>query len=111
MNVRQKIALWVGLAALGLVCFFPPQIVVPPQPGLIATLQFQLGGPQARAGAELSGLPYTRYSFLFAPPPGSVGIDWQRFFLPLGFLLAATAGAVWTLQTKRLTPQARLLDE
>lgn len=100
MNVRQKLALWIGIAALGLVCFFPPQIVIPPQPGLIATLQFQLGGPQARAGAELSGLPYTRYSFLFAPPPGSVGIDWQRFFLPFAFVLAATAGAVWTLQSK-----------
>lgn len=104
MNVRQKIALWIGLTALGMVCFFPPQIVVPEQPSLIATLQFQFGNPQARAETGLPGQPYTRYSFLFAPPPGSVGIDWQRFFLPLGFVLAATAGAVWTLQTKRRTP-------
>ncbi len=111
MNLRQKLALWIGLAALGLVCFFPPQIVVPPQPNLVATLQFQFGAPQATAEAGMPSLPYTRYSFLFAPPPGSVGIDWQRFFLPLGFVLAATVGAVGTLQTKRRTPEARLFDE
>ncbi len=100
MNTRQMLALWIGIAALGLVCFFPPQIVVPPQLGLVATLQFQFGAPQARAEAGMPKLPYTRYSFLFTPPPGSAGIDWQRFFLPFAFVLTATAGAVWTLQSK-----------
>ena len=70
------------------------QVVVPfRSPALCATLQFQFGTiSQASALITgLSGLPYTRYSFLFAPPPGSVGIDWQRFFIPIVFILAATA--------------------
>ncbi len=111
MNVRQKLALWIGIAVLGVVCFFPPQIVVPEQPSLVATLQFQFGNPHASAETGMPKLPYTRYSFLFTPPPGSVGIDWQRFFLPFAFVLLATGGAVWSLQARPQTQEARLLSD
>lgn len=100
MNVRQKFALWVGIAVIGLLCFFPPQVVVPAPVSLIASVQFQFAAPAAHGEAVMPALPYTRYSFLFAPPPGSAGIDWPRLLLPLGFVVAATLGAVLTLHTK-----------
>ena len=100
MNTRQKYALWVGIALMGMMCLFPPQIIVPSL-GLMDVLKSQWGG----SGLPAPLLPHTRYSFLFAPPPGSVGIDWERFLLPLFFLLAVTAGAILTLQTRPAGPQ------
>ena len=71
MNVRQKFALWIGIAVIGLLCFFPPQVVVPAPVSLIASVQFQFAAPAAHGEAVLPNLPYTRYSFLFTRRRGA----------------------------------------
>jgi hypothetical protein len=102
LNARQKYVLWIGIAVIGIMCLFPPQIMLPQQFGDAEILKAQISG----TGFPTQLLPYTRYSFVFVPTHGSVGIDWGRFLLPLFFVIVVTVGATVTLYTKEFDPQA-----
>lgn len=101
MNARQKYVLWFGIAITGMMCHFPPQLILPQQFGMAEILRSQIRGN----GFPAQLLPYTRYSFIFAPAHGSIGIDWGRFLLPLFFVSVVTIGAIITLHTREYGQQ------
>ena len=98
MNPRQLLALWLGIAAASAFLLFPPNVMMPSSAGM----SIQFGGPSPSATFGISATQLVRYSFIFAPPAGSVGIDWQRFWIPVVFVTVLTAGAVVSL--RRGTP-------
>lgn len=93
MNTRQLLALWAGIGLMCLLLLFPPQVMMPTLPNMSAALQAQLSGtPQQMP------VPVIPYAFLFAPPSGSAGIDWERLLIPVAVVALLTLGAVLTLQ-------------
>jgi hypothetical protein len=102
LNKRQLCALWVGIGVICLLLLFPPQEMMPNIPSMMSVLQTQF-----TAGAtQTLPTPAIRYAFLFAPPAGSVGLDWPRLLLPVVVLLLLTFGAVVTLQDRKREPTA-----
>ncbi len=91
MNRKQLAALWAGIVLAGAFLLYPPHVMLPSTVQLLAA---QVGIPDAKPPQ------FTRYAFLFSPPAGSVGIDWERLAVPLAFVGLLTFGAIVSLKSR-----------
>lgn len=92
MNSRQLAALWTGTLLAAAQVLYPPHVMMP---NLVDVMKSQFGAPDAQPPQ------LTRYAFLFAPPAGSAGIDWERLVVPLLLVGLLTVTAVLSLRAPR----------
>jgi hypothetical protein len=91
MNRKQILAMWLGVALMGSLLLFVPYVM---QPNLKEVFGAFFGGTKPTT-------PGVQYGLLFAPPAGSLGIEWQRVWVPMVFVGLVTLGAIFSLGTRR----------